>query len=288
MVKTPGSTPKARAKPRAQAKPAAAPRVARTAKAPVGSQPVETEVTKPSEPEALPVMLTAAQALDASNAATIADAPAPRKKRPYNRKITPAVTAVTSEKTSVARTDKPVTIIKPKTKPKLDAASKPNPAPAEGSAVMTDVMASTKKFAEDTKAKFESAFADLNVKAKASVEKSTKALGEISDLTKGNVEALVESGKIAAKGVEAMGQDAAEYSRKNFEKATATLKSFASVKSPTEFFQLQSELMSTAFDSFAKETAKNSEAMLKLAGEVAQPISSRVSLVTEKVKSLAA
>jgi hypothetical protein len=46
--------------------------------------------------------------------------------------------------------------------------------------------------------------------------------------------------------------------------------------------------MSTAFDSFAQETAKNSEAMLKLAGEVAQPISSRVSLVTEKVKSLAA
>jgi phasin family protein len=153
---------------------------------------------------------------------------------------------------------------------------------------MTDVMETTKKIAEEAKTKFESAFADINAKAKASVEKSTKAIGELSDLTKGNVEAFVESGKIAAKGVEALGQDAAEYSRKNFEKATATLKSLAAVKSPTEFFQLQSEMMSSAFDSFAKETAKSSEAMLKLAGDISQPISTRVSIVTEKVKSLAA
>ena len=153
---------------------------------------------------------------------------------------------------------------------------------------MTDILETGKKYAEDAKAKLETVYADFNSKAKAGVEKSTKALEEMSDLAKGNVEALVESGKIAAKGIETMGQEAVDYGRKSFEKATATLKSFASVKSPTEFFQLQSELLSSSFDAFAKETAKNSEAMLKLAGDVAQPISTRVSLVTEKVKSLAA
>ena len=66
------------------------------------------------------------------------------------------------------------------------------------------------------------------------------------------------------------------------------MKSLAAVKSPAEFFQLQSELLSSTFDSFAKETAKNSEAMLKLAGDVAQPISTRVSVMTEKVRSFAA
>ncbi|MDF0541921.1 phasin family protein [Sphingobium sp. H39-3-25] len=158
----------------------------------------------------------------------------------------------------------------------------------EGILKMTDVIETTKKFAEDTKAKFETAFADINDKAKASVEKSTKAMEELSALAKGNVEALVESGKIAAKGVEALGQDAAEYSRKNFEKATATMKSFASVKTPAEFFQLQSELLSSSFDAFAKETAKSSEALIKLTGDVVQPISNRVSIITDKVKSLAA
>ncbi|MDX3910259.1 MAG: phasin family protein [Sphingobium sp.] len=161
-------------------------------------------------------------------------------------------------------------------------------ATAEGKNTVNDVIENTRKYTEDAKTRFQSAFTDLNEKAKSGVEKSTKAIEEMAEIAKGNVEAIVESGKIAAKGVEAMGQDAAEYGRLTFEKASATMKSLAAAKSPTEFFQLQSEMLSSAFDAFAKESAKTSEALLKLAGEVAQPISSRVSIVTDKVKSLAA
>ncbi|HKT77167.1 MAG TPA: phasin family protein [Sphingobium sp.] len=158
----------------------------------------------------------------------------------------------------------------------------------EGTKMMNDVIETGKKFAEETKAKLETAYADFNEKAKASVEKSTKAIEELSDIAKGNVEALVESGKIAAKGIEGLGQEAVEYSRKSFEKATASLKSFSTVKTPTEFFQLQSQLLSSSFDELTKEAAKNSEALIKLAGDVAQPLTARVTLVTDKVKSLAA
>ncbi|WCP13920.1 hypothetical protein sphantq_02359 [Sphingobium sp. AntQ-1] len=162
------------------------------------------------------------------------------------------------------------------------------PLPAEGTKIMNDVIETGKKFAEDTKAKFETAYADMNEKAKASVEKSTKAIEELSDIAKGNVEALVESGKIAAKAMETMGQEAVDYSRKNFEKATASFKTFSTVKTPTEFFQLQSQMFSSSFDEFTKEAAKSSEAMMKLAGDIAQPLTARVTLVTDKVKSLAA
>jgi hypothetical protein len=163
------------------------------------------------------------------------------------------------------------------------------PLPAvEGTKIMNDVMETGKKFAEDTKAKFETVYAEMNEKAKASVEKSTKAIEEMSDIAKGNVEAMVESSKIAAKAMETMSQEAVDYSRKNFEKATAAFKSFATVKTPTEFFQLHSQMLSSSFDEFTKEAAKNSEAMMKLAGEVAQPLTARVTVVTDKVKSLAA
>ncbi len=158
----------------------------------------------------------------------------------------------------------------------------------KGPEIMTDVIETSKAFAEDAKARIQSAVAELNEKAKVAMEKSTKAMEELGELTKGNLEAMVESSKIAAKGVEAMGQDAAEYGRKSFEKTSATIKSFAAVKSPTEFFQLQSELMTSTFDTLAAEAAKTSEAMLKLAGEIAQPISSRVAIVSDKIKSLAA
>lgn len=178
--------------------------------------------------------------------------------------------------------------------PKVDAApeqtiTQSTPLPVtEGTTSMTDMIETGKKFAEDTKAKFETVYADMNEKAKAGVEKSTKAIEELSDLTKGNVEALVESGKIAAKAMETMGQEAVDYSRKSFEKATATMKTFATIKTPTEFFQLHSQMLSSSFDDFAKEAAKSSEAMMKLAGDVAQPLTARVTLVTDKVKSLAA
>lgn len=135
--------------------------------------------------------------------------------------------------------------------------------------------------------KSQAMFAELNDKAKAAVEKNTKLVGEMTELAKGNVEALVESGKIAAKGLETMGQDAAEYSRKQFEQATATMKSLAAVKSPADFFKLQSDYVRTAFDSMVAETSKNTEAFIKLAGDAAQPVSNRVAVAMEKIKTAA-
>ncbi|OJY71624.1 MAG: hypothetical protein BGP16_13575 [Sphingobium sp. 66-54] len=153
---------------------------------------------------------------------------------------------------------------------------------------MTDTLETAKTYAEEAKTRFQSAFADLNDKARTALDKSSKAFEEFGELTKGNLEAVVESSKIAAKGFETLGQNAADFGRKAFEKNSATLKSFASVKTPTEFFQLQSELLSSTLDSFVSESSKNSEAFLKLVSEINQPISNRVSVVTEKLKAIAA
>lgn len=162
------------------------------------------------------------------------------------------------------------------------------PAESKGEVIMTDMLETAKTYAEEAKTRMQSVFTELTDKTKASVEKSTKAFEELGDLTRGNLEAVVESSRIAAKGVESLGQDAAEFGRKSFEKSSATFKSFASVKSPVEFFQLQSELLSQTLDIFASETARNSEKMLKLASDISQPISNRVSVVTDKFKSFAA
>ena len=140
---------------------------------------------------------------------------------------------------------------------------------------------------EANTAKAQALFTDFNDRTKAAVEKSTKLIEEANDFAKGNVEAIVESSKIAANGLQTLGQDAAEYSRKSFETATATLKTFGTVKSPTELFKLQSDFFRTAFDSYVAEASKNTEAMLKLAGDAAQPLSSRFALAAEKVKAAA-
>jgi len=161
-------------------------------------------------------------------------------------------------------------------------------AKTKGAFNMSDPMETVKTYAAEAKTRIQGAVAEMNEKAKTAMEKSAKAMEEMGALTKGNLEALVESSKLAAKGMESMGQEAVEFSRQSFEKSSATFKSFAAVKTPAEFFQLHSDLMSTALDSMASVAAKNSETFLKLAGEVSQPISNRVAIVSEKIKALAA
>lgn len=140
---------------------------------------------------------------------------------------------------------------------------------------------------ETNTAKAQALFTDFNDRAKAAVEKSTRLAEEANDFAKGNVEAIVESGKIAAKGLETLGQEAADYGRKSFENATTALKTFASVKSPTELFKLQSDFFRSSFDSYVAEASKNAEAMFKLAGDAVQPLSSRFAVAAEKVKTAA-
>jgi phasin family protein len=135
--------------------------------------------------------------------------------------------------------------------------------------------------------RFQAAFGDVNERAKTTMEKSARFMEEMTELTRGNVEAFVASSKVAARGVESLTQEAADFGRRSFEEASSTLKSFTEVKSATDFFRLQSDFARTQFDAMVAESSKVSEAMIKLAGEVAQPITSRYTVAAERVKTLA-
>lgn len=129
---------------------------------------------------------------------------------------------------------------------------------------------------------------EANDRAKTAMEKSAKIIEQLAELGRGNVEAIVASSKVAAKGVEGLSQDAANYSRKSFENATSAFKSFADVKSATDFFKLQGDFARSAFDAAVAQSARVSETVLKLAGDVAEPLTSRYTVAAERVKTLAA
>jgi phasin family protein len=129
---------------------------------------------------------------------------------------------------------------------------------------------------------------EANSRAKTAMTKSAKIIEELAELGRGNVEAIVASSKVAAKGVEGLSQDAANFSRKSFENASAAFKSFSDMKSPTDFFKLQGDFARSAFDSAVAQSARVSETVLKLAGDVAEPLTSRYTVAAERVKTLAA
>jgi phasin family protein len=182
--------------------------------------------------------------------------------------------------------------------PKRTRAQAAKAAPAAARTIKTNTVNTINSINEGTRTmkneakqaadRFQAVFGDVNERARTAIERNTRIAEEMTELTKGNVEALVASTKVAAKGVETLGQEVAEFNRKSFEDVSAALKSFAEVKSPTDFLRLQTEFARSQFDTVVAETSKLSETMIKLAGEVAQPINSRYSVAAERVRSAVA
>ena len=136
--------------------------------------------------------------------------------------------------------------------------------------------------------KFQGLFADAGARSQDLVTKSRHATEEMTELAKANVEAIAEAGRIAATGAKSIGQDVIASSRTGFEQASEAFKTLAEAKTPTEFFQLQSELLRSSFDRMVSDSSKLTEQVVKLAGEAIQPISNRASVNAERVNELVA
>src|SRR3546814_5946514 len=115
--------------------------------------------------------------------------------------------------------------------------------------------------------------------------KSSKRAEEAVEFNKANLEALGESGKIAAKNLETLGQEGVAFARKSFEDTTAAMKGYTAVKSPAEFFKLYAENSKKAFDAAVAQTSTTSELFVKMTNESFAPISNRVSVITSKMKA---
>ena len=186
---------------------------------------------------------------------------------------------------------KPKKIAARKAAPKRRAKPASKPATTKIERTKTMTFDATKLFTIDALPgtdKFQALFADAGERSQEIVRKSQKAAEELAEIAKANVEALAEAGRIAATGARTIGQDALASGRESIEQASAAVKSLADAKSPTEFFQLQSELARASFDRAVAETSKLTEQLVKLAGETVQPLSTRASLNAERLNELAA
>ena len=151
---------------------------------------------------------------------------------------------------------------------------------AQGVSKMTDTVKATSEKATEF-------FADVRVKASEAAEKGKKFAAEAVEFNKANVDAVVEAGKIVAKGAQEIGKANMEFAKKNFEDVQAAVKELTAVKSPTDFVKLQGEMARKGFDTAVAQGSKNTEAMVKLVSEMFQPISNRIAVTTELFKKAA-
>ena len=241
----------------------------------------------------------------ATPVATKVEAPAVAKPAPLVEPVAKVVAKPAPAKLAVKRAAKPVVAAKAKPVAKITPAkivakatkatkavkvAKPafTPATTLITKLKDTTMATTvKKTTEDFSSKIQDAMKDAQGRAKTAFEKSQAAMGDVNEFSKGNLEALVETGKVLASGIQTMGKSYVAEVKSSFETMQADAKELTSVKSPKEFVELQSKLMRKYFDGVVAYNSKSAEAALKLANEAFQPISSRVSLAVEKVRKAA-
>lgn len=193
--------------------------------------------------------------------------------------VVPAEASVTSEPPA------------PKAKPRRLAVKKPVRAKTAALTVTElkeKIMATkTTDFTAMMSKSMNEAVAEMQTKAQEAYDKGAGLVSEMTEASKGNVEAVVESGKIMAAGMQDLGKSYADEAKAAYETLTADLKEMAAVSSPTELFQLQGKILRRNFDAVVASTSKGTEAAMKLANEAAAPISARVNVAVEKMSKVA-
>lgn len=265
-----------------------------TAKTPAPAAEAAPEVEFPSKAK----RAVKAKA-EAPTSAPVVPAPAPVAEAPQApvAKAKPAPARRAAAKPAVAK--KPVRakrIAKPKAQPALKvqpvkaAPKTTSKAAAPKTVAQKNLFQQLKDKTMDTAeftTKIKSAVTEAQAKAKEAFDKGAATFTEYNEFSKGNVEAVVASGKILATGFQSLGKTFVEDGKNAVEILTAEVKELATVKSPADFFKLQVEFLRRNFDTAVSTTSKNSEAVLKLANEAAAPISARVNLAVEKLKQAA-
>lgn len=120
---------------------------------------------------------------------------------------------------------------------------------------------------------------------KDSVEKTLSALSEVNTLSKGNVEAVVESLTAATKGAETVGAQALAFSKKNWEEAVTAAKTLSGAKSVQEVIELQSKYAKTAMEAYVAEVNQMTETLSASFKDTFKPINTRVTAAVEKFQS---
>lgn len=149
------------------------------------------------------------------------------------------------------------------------------------------IMTKAKTTAADYTVQVKEGLATAQERAKAAYDKGAELAAEMGEFSKGNLDAVVESGKILAAGVQTIAKTQFEDAKAAVEVLTADVKEMTAVKSPTEFVQLQGKLASRNFDAAVAQLSKTTEAWVKLANDSFAPISSRAAVAMEKVRKAA-
>jgi hypothetical protein len=127
-------------------------------------------------------------------------------------------------------------------------------------------------------------FEQMAVKTREAMEKSLVMLDSATEMTRGNVDALLESSRIATGNVQAVAQEAAEYSKQSLQRAATAAQNLLQVKTAPELMKLQSDYTLNEFTLAIAEMSKLSHMMFENMTAALEPLQKRASNVFENLE----
>jgi phasin family protein len=98
-----------------------------------------------------------------------------------------------------------------------------------------------------------------------------KSFEEIQSFGKDGFEAYVASSNALTKGIQAIAQEAADFSRKSFEKSTATFEKVTAAKSLDKVLEVQQSYAKESYETLVAQMTKFNELYLSAAKEAMKP-----------------
>ena len=112
---------------------------------------------------------------------------------------------------------------------------------------------------------------------------------ELAGLQRGNLEAFFSAGTVAMKNVETLSAEMLAYNKKAMEDGAVNAKKLMECKTMQDVVELQTNLASAHFEAMMAQGTKFTDLALKMAGEMIEPMQSRLGETVEKLgKPLAA
>ncbi len=108
-----------------------------------------------------------------------------------------------------------------------------------------------------------------------------KSYGDLAGFGKGNVEAVVKSSTIVARGFEELSRQVMALAQSNMEHGVAAAKAALNCTTLKQIVDLQSDFAKTTFDKLVSEGNKLSEMSYKMTNEAIEPLQARVTLAVE-------
>jgi phasin family protein len=115
------------------------------------------------------------------------------------------------------------------------------------------------------------------------VAKASALLEDLAVLGKGNLDAVVQSNTVIAKGLEEISRELMSYAQASLESAASVTKALFGAKTLQDVIALNNDFAKTSLDTFLANSTKLGDMGLKVANQALEPISARVNVTIEKL-----